>query len=110
MKPLEKTILKDFGLSKFIVCTDAGLASEDNRKYNSLSTRAFITTQSIKKLKAHLKEWALATTGWSSNDDKQTYDISKVVWFQLTLAMISAMTFTPQLDSALTIKSWDRSR
>ena len=78
MKPLEKTILKDFGLSKFIVCTDAGLASEDNRKYNSLSTRAFITTQSIKKLKAHLKQWALATTGWSSNDDKQTYDISKI--------------------------------
>ena len=54
LKPLEEKILSDFDLSKFIVCTDAGLASEDNRKFNNKDERAFITTQSIKKLKAHL--------------------------------------------------------
>ena len=78
MKPLEKKILSDFNLSKFIVCTDAGLASEDNRKFNDRGERAFITTQSIKKLKAHLKEWALDPEGWSSPTDGKTYDISKL--------------------------------
>lgn len=78
MKPLEKKILSDFNLSKFIVCTDAGLASEDNRKFNDRGERAFITTQSIKKLKAHLKEWALDPKGWSSPSDRKTYDISQL--------------------------------
>lgn len=78
MKPLEKQILSDFNLSKFIVCTDAGLASEDNRRFNSHANRAFITTQSIKKLKAHLKTWALDPKGWTSNTDGRTYDISNL--------------------------------
>ncbi len=75
LKPLEKKILSDFKLSKFIVCTDAGLASNCNRKFNDKGSRAFITTQSIKKLKAHLKEWALDPKGWHLEDDTQTYDI-----------------------------------
>ncbi|MEG2951575.1 MAG: transposase, partial [Clostridia bacterium] len=33
LKPLEKQILKDFNLSKFVVCTDAGLASNENRLF-----------------------------------------------------------------------------
>jgi transposase len=64
LKPLEKRILKDFQLSKFVVCTDAGLSSHENRLYNSMSDRAFVTTQSIKKLKKHLKDWALNTSDW----------------------------------------------
>lgn len=64
LKPLEKRILKDFQLSKFVVCTDAGLSSHENRLYNSMSDRAFVTTQSIKKLKGHLKDWALDPSGW----------------------------------------------
>ena len=35
LSPLEEKILKDFNLSKFIVCTDAGLASIANRKFNN---------------------------------------------------------------------------
>ena len=76
LKPLEEKILSDFNLSKFIVCTDAGLSSQDNRRYNTLSDRAFITTQSIKKLKSHLKTWALAPQEWISNADGETYDLS----------------------------------
>jgi transposase len=76
LKPLEKKILSDFDLSKFVVCTDAGLASNSNRKFNNQGERAFITTQSIKKLKAHLKEWALAPTGWSLDGDNKSYDIT----------------------------------
>jgi transposase len=78
LKPLEKKIISDFELSKFIVCTDAGLASEDNRKFNDKDGRAFITTQSIKKLKEHLKRWALASDGWKLPGSEKTYDISKL--------------------------------
>ena len=56
LKPLEEKILSDFSLSKFAVCTDAGLASNANRKFNDKGDRAFITTQPIKKLKAFLRE------------------------------------------------------
>jgi len=77
LKPLEKKILSDFELSKFVVCTDAGLASLGNRKFNNKDERAFITTQSIKKLKEHLKKWALDPSGWQLSNDLKTYDISK---------------------------------
>ena len=78
LKPLEKKILSDFTLSKFIVCTDAGLASENNRKFNNVGDRAFITTQSIKKLKEHLRKWSLDLEGWHLPNDSKTYDISKL--------------------------------
>ena len=78
LTPLEEKILKDFELSKFIVCTDAGLASNDNRKFNNKDDRAFITTQSIKKLKRHLKEWALDPKDWLVVGDSKKYDISKL--------------------------------
>jgi len=78
LKPLEKKIISDFELSKFVVCTDAGLASEDNRKFNNIGGRAFITTQSIKKLKKHLKNWALDPEGWKLPGSNKTYDISKL--------------------------------
>ncbi len=77
LKPLEEQILKDFNLSKFIVCTDAGLSSTDNRKFNNINNRSFITTQSIKKLKKHLKEWALDSNGWSHPAFKDPVDINK---------------------------------
>ena len=78
LTPTEQKILDDFKLSKFIVCTDAGLASTANRKFNDKQERAFITTQSIKKLKKHLRDWALEPTGWSLSRDSKKYDISKL--------------------------------
>lgn len=78
LEPLEKQILSDFNLSKFIICTDAGLASTSNRKFNDKNNRAFITTQSIKKLKKHLREWALSPSGWYLNDDMKIYNISEL--------------------------------
>ena len=78
LKPLEEQILSDFELSKFIVCTDAGLASNDNRKFNNKEERAFITTQSIKKLKKHLKDWALDSNGWLLSNDLKEYNINEL--------------------------------
>lgn len=76
LKPLEKQILFDFELSKFIICTDAGLSSHDNREYNTMGGRAFVTTQSLKQLPAPLKEWALEPEGWRICGSKKTYDLS----------------------------------
>jgi len=78
LKPLEMQIMKDFELSKFVICTDAGLSSDANRRFNNFGERAFITTQSIKKLKTELKEWCLSTTGWTLEGSKKKYDISKL--------------------------------
>ena len=78
LKPLEKKIISDFGLSRFVVCTDAGLASVANRKFNDIQDRAFITTQSIKKLKASLREWALDSTGWKMSGSDVLYDLTEL--------------------------------
>ena len=50
LRPLEEQIMRDFGHAKFIVCTDAGLSSVANRKFNNQGDRAFITAQSMKKM------------------------------------------------------------
>ena len=78
MTPLEEVIMKDFNFSKFVVCTDAGLASYDNRKFNNTDDKAFITTQSIKKLKKHLKEWALDPNGWQLDGTDKLFNISEI--------------------------------
>lgn len=77
--PLEEQIARDFNHSKFVVCTDAGLSSYNNRLFNNAVDKAFITTQSIKKLKAHLKKWALDKSGWSIiGGNKKTYNLENV--------------------------------
>ena len=78
LTPLEEKILEDFKLSKFIVCTDAGLASTTNRKFNDKDKRAFITTQSIKKLKKPLMDWALSPDKWHLSGDKKEYNINDI--------------------------------
>lgn len=94
LQPLEKKILSDFSLSKFIVCTDAGLSSTANRKFNNIGERSFITTQSIKKLKKHLKQWALNPSGWRVSGKEKidpktgcpiTYNISSILDYPLNL-------------------------
>ena len=76
--PMEKKILSDFKLSRFIICTDAGLASTANRRFNNRGDRTFIVTQSLKSMKGFLKEWALDPKGWSLGSGDETYDISKI--------------------------------
>jgi len=54
--PLEREVLRMIPDAKFIYCADAGLGSYNIRKFNSMGGRAFIVTQSIKKLSDTLKE------------------------------------------------------
>ena len=79
LKPLEKQILTDFNHSKFIVCTDAGLSSTANRKFNNVGERSFITTQSIKKMKAFQKDWALSGKGWRLAGSSELHDLDKIL-------------------------------
>lgn len=76
LKPLESKILQQFGCEKFIYCSDAGLASEDNRVFNHLGQRSFIVTQSIKKLPAEERKWALNRSGFKHLSDDTPVDFS----------------------------------
>lgn len=78
LKPLEKKVLGEFGCQKFIYCSDAGLGSEDIRSYNHMGKRAYIVTQSIKKLKKEEKEWALNPQGFKRVSDDTPVDITKL--------------------------------
>lgn len=76
LTPLEKKILSDFGMNKFIVCTDAGLSSIANRRFNNTANRRFVTTQSIKKLKGFLKGFCLGDDGWHLSGSRKTFKLS----------------------------------
>lgn len=78
LKPLEKKVLGEFGCQKFIYCSDAGLGSEDIRAYNHMGERAYIVTQSIKKLKKEEKEWALDPKGFKRVADDTPVDITQL--------------------------------
>lgn len=84
MIPLEEKMLSKFDMSKFIVCTDAGLSSATNRVFNSYDgedgLRGYITTQPIKTLKEFLQEWCLADDGWflDGDDSGKKYKISEL--------------------------------
>ena len=84
MIPIEKKIIEKFDVSRFVVCTDAGLSSGTNRFFNNYDRadgkRSFITTQSVKKLKKHLKDWALDPRGWrlAGSDPNVQYDIEQL--------------------------------
>lgn len=73
--PLEEKIMQDFELSRFVVCTDAGLASEANRKFNNFGERSFVTTVSVKMMARKLQEWCLDPEGWHLEGSETIYNI-----------------------------------
>lgn len=78
LKPLEQQIIKDFNLSKFVVCTDSGLGSKENRLFNNFHNRSYIITQSLKKLKKHLIDWSLDTKGWHLKGSTKEIDLEDI--------------------------------
>lgn len=78
LKPLEKKVLDEFGCQKFIYCSDAGLGSENIRAFNHMGERAYIVTQSIKKLPAEDRAWALDKNGFRRVSDGRLVDISTI--------------------------------
>ena len=79
--PEENKIFKNFKLktTKTVLCTDAGLASDEIKKYNVQNGRAFVITQSLKKLKKNYQDEVFNTKNWRiSGDLKNTYDLDEI--------------------------------
>lgn len=83
LKPLEKKVIRDYGFDRIIVCTDAGLASKANRRFNDLTVdgvqvRGFITTQSVKQLPEYLKTFSLDPDGWHLPGAEGTFSLDGI--------------------------------
>lgn len=76
--PEETKIVNNFKLdsTKMILCTDAGLSSDEIKKFNIKDNRGFVITQSLKKLKDEYKNQVFDKSGWRiSNDFKKIYNL-----------------------------------
>lgn len=79
--PEENKIVNNFKLNdtKIILCTDAGLSSDKIKKFNIENNRAFVITQSLKKLKNETKLEVFDTSNWRiSGDLKNVYNLGKI--------------------------------
>ena len=79
--PEESKIINNFKLddTKVILCTDAGLASDEIKKYNIDDGRGFVITQSLKKIKEEYKEQIFDKKGWRlPGDFKKIYDLEEI--------------------------------
>lgn len=72
--PLEKEVIKMTGNKKFIYCADEGLGSYNIRKFNDMGGRAYIVTQSVKKLEQEIKDIVFNDSNYRllANDDAIT--------------------------------------
>ena len=79
--PEETKIVNNFKLdnTKIILCTDAGLASDEIKKFNIKDNRGFVITQSLKKLKEEYKQKVFDKSEWRiTNDLKNTYNLETI--------------------------------
>ena len=79
--PEENKIVNDFKLdnTKIILCTDAGLASDEIKKFNIKDNRGFVITQSLKKLKESYKEKIFDKSEWRMpNDLRNVYNLETI--------------------------------
>ena len=79
--PAERKIVEMFKGKNFIYCADAGLGSFDIRKYNSFGNRAFIITQSVKKLSAQMQEAVFDNTDYKLLSSNQSVTIDEMKAF-----------------------------
>ena len=78
LKPLEKKIIKDYDCAEFIYCSDSGLASKNNKLFNSTNGRSYVITQSLKKLKKEDREIALNPTQYRKIGSKKFIDLREL--------------------------------
>ena len=64
LQPLEEVLNHRFGMTDYVVSTDAGLASEDNRRYNMAEGREYICVQSIPSLPKDDQKMCVKPEGW----------------------------------------------
>ena len=79
--PEETKIVNNFKIdsTKIILCTDAGLASDEIKKFNIKDNRGFVITQSLKKLKDEYKQQVFNKSGWRiANDLRNVYNLDSI--------------------------------
>ena len=79
--PEETKIVDNFKLdsTKIILCTDAGLSSDEIKKFNIKDNRGFVITQSLKKLKEEVKAQVFNKSGWRISDDlRNIYNLENI--------------------------------
>ena len=82
--PLEHKITKMFGSDKFIYCADGGLGSYPIREYNSMGERAYIVTQSVKKLSNVMKEAVFADCDYRRKSNNEPMTVQSMKEFDRT--------------------------
>lgn len=75
LKPLENRLIRDFGCSEFIFCSDAGLGSAKNRFLNSFGNRSYVITHSLKKMKKEERDIALSPSQFRSPGSDKMIDL-----------------------------------
>jgi len=75
--PLEERIIKDYRLSKFVYCADTGLGSSSTRRFNSFSDRAYVVSQSLKRLSGKDSELVFKNLNWRYLRDGSEADFSE---------------------------------
>ncbi len=79
--PEETKIVNSFKLdsTKMILCTDAGLDSDEIKNFNVKDNRGFVITQSLKKLKEEYKNQVFNKSDWRIlNDLKNVYNLETI--------------------------------
>ena len=77
----ETKIVNNFKMdnTKMILCTDAGLASDEIKKYNIKDNRGFVITQSLKKLKDSDKVKVFNDNDWRLPGDlRNVYNLNEI--------------------------------
>ncbi len=80
--PLQEKISKEFNLEdkKTIICTDAAMCTDEIKQFNIKDGRAFVITQSIKKLKEIYKNDVFKDDNWRVVGDlSKTYKLSEIL-------------------------------
>lgn len=91
LQRIEEMVANKFGLNEFVISTDAGLGSEDNRRYNMTEGREYITVQSLPSLGRADQNMALDPHGWriayrdktlapidSDNPEKEIFNLNEI--------------------------------
>ena len=91
LKRIEEMVADKFGLNQFVISTDAGLGSEDNRRYNMTEGREYITVQSLPSLPKKDQDMALDPRGWrvafresglppvdEADPERDVFDLSRI--------------------------------
>ena len=112
--PEETKIVNNFKMdnTKMILCTDAGLASDEIKKYNIKDNRGFVITQSLKKLKDSEKEKVFDDNDWrlpgdlknvyNLNDIRNNEELKEKYYDQLFYKIISSETKSVKQDLIVT--------